>query len=195
MSRALAIREAERVDGRKARADDNRRRIAQAMIDLLQQGETDPSADLIAAHAGVGRRTVFRLFDDMDGLYRDMHAIMLARVEPILAAPLAGATPRERLFDIIERRARAFEEILPIKSAADAVRHRSAFLKEGHARFTAMQRQIILFVAPKRLARETREALDLALSFETWRRLRREQRLSVKSAKAVVWRLVVALLA
>jgi AcrR family transcriptional regulator len=194
-AKALTLRETNAVDGRKARADDNRRRIAHAMIDLLRRGETDPSADRIAAHAGVGRRTVFRLFDDMDGLYREMHAIMLARVEPILSAPIAGATPQARLADIIERRARAFEEILPIKAAADRVRHRSVFLTEGHERLTVMQREIILFVAPKKLARETREALDLALSFETWRRLRSEQKLSIKSAKAVLRRMVEALLA
>jgi AcrR family transcriptional regulator len=181
-------------DGRKLRADDNRRRIARAMLELLRSGETDPSAERVAEHAGVGRRTVFRLFDDMDGVYREMHAIMLARIEPILAAPIAGATPRERLFDIVERRARVFEEILPVKTAADTVRHRSRFLQKGHARLTAMQREIILFVAPKTVARETLEALDLALSFETWRRLRREQRLTVKGAKVIVRRMVEALL-
>jgi AcrR family transcriptional regulator len=193
-AKVLAIREREPVDGRKARADGNRRRIAHAMIELLRQGETDPNAERIAAHAGVGRRTVFRLFDDIDGLYREMHAIMLARVAPILTAPIAGATPQARLTDIIERRARAFEEILPIKTAADRVRHRSVFLTEGHERLTAMQREVILFVAPKKLARETREALDLALSIETWRRLRPEQKLSLKSAKAVLRRMVEALL-
>jgi AcrR family transcriptional regulator len=190
----VARRRAE-TDGRKRRADDNRNRIAHAMLDLLRRGETDPSAERVAEHAGVGRRTVFRLFDDMDGVYREMHAIMLQRIEPILAAPIAGATPQERLFDIVERRARVFEEILPVKMAADTVRHRSRFLQEGHARLTAMQREIILFMAPKAVARETLEALDLALSFESWRRLRQEQKLSVDAAKKALRRMVEALLA
>jgi AcrR family transcriptional regulator len=49
-------------DGRRKRADANRRRIALAMLELVRAGETKPSADQVAEAAGVGRRTVFRLF-------------------------------------------------------------------------------------------------------------------------------------
>jgi AcrR family transcriptional regulator len=184
---------AETTDGRRQRADNSRVRIAVAMLELLKQGELEPSADRVAEQAQVGRRTVFRLFDDMDGVYREMHTIMLARVEPIFTAPITGTTWRERLADIVERRARVFEEILPVKTGADAMRHRSAFLAEGHAAFVAMQRKLLRATAPKNISSETLEALELTLSFEAWRRLRREQKLSVKAATGVLHHMTEAL--
>ncbi|MBP6689360.1 MAG: hypothetical protein KA153_05180, partial [Hyphomonadaceae bacterium] len=60
-TRAEKIAEPVEVDGRRQRSDASRRKIAQAMLELLREGEPDPSADLVAERAGVGRRTVFRL--------------------------------------------------------------------------------------------------------------------------------------
>lgn len=182
-------------DGRRARAGESRRRIAEAMLDLARQGMIDPSAEDVAAHAGVGRRTVFRLFDDMEGLYSEIHDLMLARIKPIAEAPLDGSDWRTRLNQLIERRARAFEEILPVRDAGDLRRHRSAFLQRQHAELNEMLRDIVLFVLPKTLARDKVlvEALDVALSIEAWRRLRRDQNLTVKSAIAVLQRTAAAL--
>ncbi len=183
-------------DGRRLRADESRRRIAQAMLDLVREGEVTPSAETVAERAGVGRRTVFRLFNDMEGVYREMHAIMVARLAPMFAAPFDGATWRERLDEVIERRAHMFEEMLPIKSAADAHRYRSAFLQNEHKKLTRLQRQTMLAVLPESITSQTErvEALDLTLSFEVWRRLRQEQRLPPRQAAAVLRRIVRALM-
>ena len=42
------------------------------MLELVAQGNLEPSADQIADIAKVGRRSVFRHFKDMDTLYREM---------------------------------------------------------------------------------------------------------------------------
>jgi AcrR family transcriptional regulator len=184
----------EELDGRRQRSDASRRRIALAMLDLLREGEADPSADLVAERAGVGRRTVFRLFSDMEGVFREMHAIMTAQLTPEFARPFEATTWRERLDELIERRAKAFEQMLPIKTAADARRYTSDFLKVEHENITRLQREALLAVLPANLAKgDMLEALDLSLSFEAWRRLRYEQGLSVKQAQAVLRRLVSAL--
>jgi len=188
--RAMKPEAAAETDGRKARADESRRRIAQAMLDLLREGERQPSAEVVADRAGVGRRTVFRLFNDMDGVFHEMHAIMLGRLLPIFSAPIDGATWQERLANMIERRARLFEDMLPIKTAADAMRYQTDFLTEQHGEFTAMQRSTLRFVVPKEIQADKPrfEALDLALSFEAWRRLRKEQRLAPKNAAETMHR-------
>lgn len=185
--------EAEQVDGRRARADANRRRIAEAMIELVREGEVSPSADLVAERAGVGRRTVFRLFDDMDGVYSEIHSLMAAQLAPTFLQPFAGATWREKLDEIIERRARMFEVMLPVKSVADLRRPASPFLQKEHEKLTQMQRKTLNAVLPERVADEKLDALDLVLSFESWRRLRREQKLAPKQAAAVLRQLVSAL--
>jgi AcrR family transcriptional regulator len=182
------------LDGRRQRSDLSRRRIALAMLDLLREGEVDPSAELVADRAGVGRRTVFRLFSDMEGVFREMHAIMTSRLAPEFAEPFLSSTWRERLDELIERRARAFEQMLPIKTAADGRRYSSNFLQSEHRNITRLQRQALHAVLPASVAKnETLEALDLVLSFEAWRRLRYEQGLSVRQAQAVLRRLAAAI--
>jgi AcrR family transcriptional regulator len=185
----------EELDGRRQRSNESRRRIALAMLELAREGEVDPSANEVADRAGVGRRTVFRLFNDMEGLYREMHGVMTERLTPMFAAPFTGKTWRERVDELIERRSRIFEEMLPIKSAAEVHRHHSEFLQSGHRKITKLQRQALLEVLPASIAQgEKLEALDLVLSFEAWRRLRHEQRLPVKQATATLRMLARALL-
>ena len=97
---------------------------------------------------------------------------------------IAGATWRERLETLIERRGVVFEKMLPYKSAADARRHGSDFLQQEHIRLVKQLRYTLVAVLPPSTARETPllEALDLALSFESWRRLRVDQQLSIAQA-------------
>jgi AcrR family transcriptional regulator len=188
--------EAAQLDGRRQRTDVSRRRIALAMLDLARVGEIAPSAEQVAEAAGVGRRTVFRLFSDMEGVYREMHAVMVERLAPMFAAPFTATTWRARIDELIERRAKMFEEMRPIKSGADAHRYRSTFLQGEHRKITRLQRNTLLAVLPAGQAadEERIEALDLAFSFESWRRLRDEQRLPIKQAIAVWRRLARALL-
>ncbi len=185
------------IDGRRKRADDNRRRIALAMLELVRAGETKPSAEQVAEAAGVGRRTVFRLFDDMEGVYREMHAAMTARLAPSFVAPFVSTTWRDRVDELIERRARMFEEMLPIKTASDAHRYASPFLQSEHKKLTKLQRDTMLAVLPQSIAAQNERvsALELTLSFEAWRRLRYEQKLPIKQVIATLRFMTEALLA
>lgn len=45
------------------------------MLELVREGDISPSAELVAARADVGLRTVFRHFKDLDSLYREMSAV------------------------------------------------------------------------------------------------------------------------
>lgn len=194
---AIEARKAQPADGRRRRSDDSRRRIVEAMLDLVREDERLPSADLVAERAGVGRRTVFRLFRDTEGLFREMHAQMLARVERIRTLPIEGETWRARLDCLIDRRVELFEEIMPVKIVADRQRPGSAFLEAAHQETTRMLRQMLVFVLPKPLKDDADafEALDAALSFDMWRRLRREQKLSLKTARRVLEKMVAAIVA
>lgn len=187
--------EAPQTDGRHKRADVSRRKIALAMLELARAGQASPSAEEVAEQAGVGRRTVFRLFSDMEGVYREMHAVMVQRLSPMFAAPFAATTWRARVDELIERRAHMFEEMRPIKSAAEAHRHDSAFLQNEHRKLTKLQRDTLFATLPDSVRADTEraEALDLCFSFEAWRRLRQEQRLSTKASLAVWRRLAKAL--
>jgi AcrR family transcriptional regulator len=178
----------EELDGRRRRSLDSRGRVVAALLDLVREGDVAPSAERVAARANVGLRTVFRHFNDMEGLYREMSLAIESELAVVLTGSLAGVDWRGRLLSIIRRRATVYEKIAPFKRAADAHRHRSDFLVAAHARVVDTTRQILEGVVPRGVSEdfELFEMLDLLLSFETWSRLRQEQGLSVEDACDVI---------
>ena len=180
--------EAERVDGRIIRRRNNRRRIVAAMLELVRAGAISPVAEEVAERAGVGLRTVFRHFDDMDSLYREMAEAMRNELQPIVAAPLASRDWKGRLGEIVDRRARLFERAMPFKNAADVHRHRSAFLRKDYEMMRSAERAALEAALPAALRNDKRffEALDQALSFSTWQHLRRDQKLTQARARETI---------
>lgn len=176
------------LDGRRRRGQDNRARIVGAMIGLVSEGQVQPSAEQVAARGGVGLRTVFRHFQDMDSLYREMSRVIEAELRAIVERPYAAEGFPDRLFEMIGRRAEGFETIAPFRRAADAVRHRSRFLAGDANRLAETMRALLLAELPPALASDADlvESLDLVMSFEAWSRLRRDQGLEPARARAVV---------
>lgn len=181
-------------DGRRARTLASRARILAAMMDLLQDGEGQPSAEAVAARAGVGVRTVFRLFSDVEGLHRGLQETMAERLAPILAEPVHG-TLAERLDQLVARRAMVFERLARPKAFADMNRARSPQLQAAHKDFVARQRELLLGHLASVLPDDADlcDALDVALSFDVWRRLRDDQGLPAKRAERVMRRIARAL--
>lgn len=185
-------------DGRRLRSEASRARIVDAMIAIVREkgGLGLPPAELVAERAGVGLRTVFRLFEDMDGVYRAMQAVITAEAEPLIAGPPPTGDARQDLEAEIARRTRLFELILPLQIAADSQRHRSPALQEGRARLVRQQREALLAMVPPALAarREQIAALELAVSFEAWRRLRTDQGATPDEARRIMTWMALALL-
>jgi hypothetical protein len=115
----------------RLRSTRSRAAMVRAMMTLIRQGDMSPSAARVAEIASVSLRTVFRQFDDVDTLYREMTRIVEA-------------------------------DVLPPHVLVDA---------------THLQ------------------ALELATSFQAWRRLRQDQDLAIADARAVLLLTVERLLA
>jgi AcrR family transcriptional regulator len=175
-------------DGRRLRSQDSRKRIVLALLALVQAGDVSPSAEQVAARAGVGLRTVFRHFKDMDSLYSEMAQAIEVEVREVVNLPFEAEDWRGKVLELIPRRSMVFERITPFRRASDAHRPRSAFLEAGAARMVAIMRQILRGLLPEEVARDEQvfEALDLLLSFESWSRLRRDQGLAPGPARAVL---------
>ena len=184
-------------DGRHLRSQQSRQRIIDAMIGLVYEGVREPTAEQVSARARLALRTVFRHFKDMESLYREISRRMHLKAQAIVGSEIQGESWQDTLHNLIERRVRLYEEMLPMRLAADALRHRSAFLQEDHARFVATARQVLREVLPASVARRKVlfEALDALLSYELWIRLRRDQRLSARQARAAVNESVEAMVA
>lgn len=182
-------------DGRRRRSQDSRARIVRAMLELVREGEVSPAAELVAERAGVGLRTVFRHFKDMDSLYREMTAVIHAELEAVIAQPFVATDWRGRVRELIQRRGAAYDRIAPFRRAAEVHRIRSGVLAGDHTRFVTVAREILRRELPAEVAadRDLFEALDLLLSFEAWSRLRRDQGLTARRAAEALDRAVNAL--
>jgi AcrR family transcriptional regulator len=194
--RLTAAKGPQESDGRKHRSQKSQARIVNAMLELVAQGNLEPSADQIADIAEVGRRSVFRHFKDMDTLYREVSDSIEATMGSIVQQPFEAADWRGRVLELVDRRAIGFEKMKPFLLAGQVHRHRSAFLKTSHARFVGMLRMILLGILPKDAAGNVVlvEAIDLLLSFESWNRLREDQGLSIAKAKLVLKNAIESLL-
>ena len=179
-------------DGRRERSRSSRSKIVAAMLDLVGSGDVSPSAARVAEVAGVGLRSVFRHFDDMDALYREMGEVIEARVLPIILQPPTGATWRDKLLDIADRRAVVFETILPYRISANLKRFQSPYLMQDYRRMLRLETETIEAYLPASAKADVVGArgLNVILSFQTWRLLRHDQLLPVSDAKAVVRRLL-----
>jgi AcrR family transcriptional regulator len=176
------------MDGRRTRGEDNRRKIVGALLKLVEGGDVSPSAELVAKHAGVGLRTVFRHFADMDSLHAAISERMTAEIQPVIEAPFAASDWRGQLDEVVERRAQIFERLLPFKLAGDAHRYRSRFLTAEHKALVRAQSEALRRVLPAKLADDKARfaALDLALSFDAWKRLRHDQGVGVREARSAL---------
>ena len=190
----MATATAPRRDGRTLRAERSRRAIVEAMLAWVGEGVLEPTAQQVADRAQVGIRSVFRHFAEMDALYAEIGALVREKARPLITEPAPTGTIRERLREMVRRRARLFEHIAPYRRSADRRVASSPFLARGHRRVARELRAALRAALPELAAgpAEREEALDLVLSFEAWDRLRTQQRLSAEQTASVLESLALA---
>jgi len=186
------------VDGRVQRGMRSRTAVVDAILDLLVEGVTQPTAQMVSDRSGISVRSIFRLFDDMASLYQAAAARQAERLVALLV-PLADDGPRaDRIAALVANRADVYEVITPVRRAGV----RLADTSEPIAR--ELRRAAVLFRS--QVARSFRieladagpemlDALDLATCWEAWERLRTVQRLDPAAAAQVLTITVTALLA
>jgi AcrR family transcriptional regulator len=184
-------------DGRVNRGIATRKRIVDALTALVCEGQLTPTAEQVAQRADVGLRTVFRHFDDMESLYREISRDVDAQVLPLLQVRLDAATWQARVLQSIDRRSEIYDRTAAMHLAAQVHRHESPFLARNLMASATLQRDQLRLLLPEPVAQDVTllDALDLVLSFEAWIRLRREQGLAAGPAREVMRLAVRALLA
>ena len=184
-------------DGRVRRGERSGQAIVEALVELVGEGIIEPTAQQVAARAGVAIRTVFRRFSDMERLFAEMSARVQATALPLLLGGQPSGDLIERARALVRRRVSFFEGIAPYKRSANLKRYRSPFLRDRHAELVeALRADLVRWLPELRRAPDALvEALDVATSFEAWDRLRTEQRLGRERAHAAVERMVLGVVA
>lgn len=181
-------------DGRRLRRERNRQAVVDALLDLYQDGNLDPSTAEVAERAGLSPRSVFRYFDDADDLTRAAVEGQLERAAPLVPLTLPAETPLEVSVEaLVEQRFDLFDAVAP---AATVARLRSPFqpvlaAKLRHNRSYLRDQVRVLFepelsrMEPE-CAAETVAACDVVTSFEAHQLLLHDQGLPPKRARRVM---------
>lgn len=176
-------------DGRVLRGHRNRERIVEALRELVRRGVVRPSAEQVATAAGVGERSVYRHFRDMESLYAEIGRLVQSEVADLVepGPPTEGPVP-ERIRGLVAWRARIFERIAPFEKSGSIARFGSPVLQRQHANLGRTLRKQLQAVFRAELPGrpEVLEAIDAFASIETWQRLRGDQRLDPKRARRTV---------
>ena len=185
-----------KTDGRLNRSIVTRKKIVDALTALIYEGHLTPTAEQVATRADVGLRTVFRHFDDMDALYREIALDLDIVIQPVIGQRLSGATWQDRLRHSVLLRTEFFDRVAAIHLATQVHRHESAYLAQQVKRSVDLQRELLKRQLPAEVAQDATlfDALEVVLSIEVWIRLRREQGLSAEAARQVMLRTVAGLL-
>jgi AcrR family transcriptional regulator len=183
-------------DGRVRRGVRSREAIVSALLDLVGSGVLQPTVQQVADRAGVGIRSVFRHFSEMESLYKAMDAHLESEARPLIERGPCAGTLEQRVAAMVRQRASFFERIAPYKRSASIARWRSEFLQGRHLMLQRVLRADLLRWFPELdgAPADVVEAADVAGSFEAWDRLRGDQQLAVKAASAAVERTLLSLL-
>ena len=179
-------------DGRRARSERSRQAIIDAMLDLVKEGTLVPTAQQVSSRAGVGIRSVFRHFSDMESLYATMDVIVRDQYQGLFAGGDREGTPAERLLHAVEQHALGYEAIGPVFLSTQAQLWRYEVVRRQYAKTQRQIRRDLEDWLPELLDLDAqeREMVDAVASFETWHRLREHQGLSRKAATELVYALL-----
>src|SRR5258705_6221889 len=189
------------IDGRTARALRTREAIVDASIALVDEGDLRPTAPRIAERAGVSVRSVFQHFDDLEGLYAAVGDRLVERLSYVGLNIDTGMRVEDRILEVARLRAALLEALSPIRRAATV---HAPFSREVRSRLQAghdfLRAEIEVAFAPEldkltgveRMV--TLDALDTALSWTSWDSLRSLNGRSTDEARAVLVRMVSAIL-
>ena len=185
------------LDGRVQRAVRSRAAVVDAILDLLSEGHSQPTAQMVAERSGVSVRSIFRLFDDMASLHRAAAERQAERVMGMLV-PLPSEGP------VADRRGgprgqppRRVRDHQPVRRVAVRAAATSPPIADELRRVAELFRGQVASTFRAELAGsgpEVLDALDLAASWEAWERLRTVQGLDPDAAAGIVTVTLIALL-
>ncbi|MBD92245.1 MAG: hypothetical protein CME56_04900 [Halieaceae bacterium] len=184
----MALNIVQSSDGRRQRSERSQTAIIEAALALMDEGALVPTAQQIADRAGVGIRSFFRHFADMDSLFLAADEMLISSYEALFEVDNRAGTLSERVVRAIDLYGNAFDQLRPIILCTQAQLWRSPKLRENYAWHQKRLRKELELWLPEvaALPKDRREALHAVASFDMWHRLREHQGLSPKASSDIV---------
>ena len=182
------------VDGRSLRRERNRQDIVDALLGLIENGETEISAALIASKAGLSERSIFRYFDDVNDLYRSVCDLAFSKeIEYALIDDAGVGSLDTKIENFVNQRVRIYTMNEKIAPAARSFAFKNPIIKNQLVVGRKLLRtQIIkhfaeeLSVFDKQQQQSAVAIIDSLTTFEYYDMMRSDQKMSVQAIKSVL---------
>ena len=123
------------IDGRTARRNRNRDAVLDALIELADESNDEPTIERIAERAGVSYRSVYRYFDDRTDLMLSAITRVMGNLWSIFDVENLGHGPLdERIEQLITVRVAAYRKLAPLARTAVHRRANEPAVAEGYDR-------------------------------------------------------------
>lgn len=175
-------------DGRQQRGERNRQKILDATLALVEEGNLVPSAPEVSERAGVGLRTVFRHFDDKEGLSVQMEEHLGDSYASLFEGGDREGSLPERILHAAQCHDRAYAKAKQVILSTQIQLWQSETLRKKWAKKRRRLRRDLHDWLPevKSLSPPRQAAAESAMSFETWYHLRYDQGLTHKATVASI---------
>ena len=178
-------------DGRSLRAERNRHLVAEALLQLLEEGEAQPTAQMIAKKSGVSTSTIFRLYDDLEAIRDTVIQRRLEQVKHLLVDVPSELPLEDRITQLVNLRSQFYEKVAPVRRLVVPQRAKSEHINtvltmNENAFFTRQKNLFADEIAGLKSGDEILQAIDNLMSWESWDRLRSIQKLSIQKSKRVL---------
>lgn len=182
------------VDGRSLRRERNRQDIVHALLGLIENGETEISAALIASRAGLSERSIFRYFDDVNDLYRSVCDLAFSKeIEYALIDDAGVGSLDTKIENFVNQRVRIYTMNEKIAPAARSFAFKNPIIKNQ----LVVGRKLLRTQITKHFALELSEfdkqqqqaavaIIDSLTTFEYYDMMRSDQKMSVQAIKSIL---------
>ncbi|MEY4024916.1 MAG: hypothetical protein RL438_429 [Actinomycetota bacterium] len=186
--------QASAVDGRSLRRERNRQDIVNALLGLIENGETEISAALIASKAGLSERSIFRYFDDVNDLYRSVCDLAFSKEIEFALIDNAGMGSLEtKIENFVNQRVRIYTMNEKVAPAARSFAFKNPIIKNQLVFGRKLLRaQITKHFAEELSAFDKAEqqvavaTIDALTTFESYDMMRSDQKMSVQTIKSIL---------
>ena len=182
------------IDGRSLRRKRNRQDIVDALLGLIENGETEISAALIASKAGLSERSIFRYFDDVDDLYRSVCDLAFSKeIEFALIDDAGFGSLDTKIENFVNQRVRIYTMNEKIAPAARSFAFKNPVIKNQ----LVFGRKLLRAQITKHFAEDLSAfdksqqqvavaTIDALTTFESYDMMRSDQKMSVQTIKSIL---------
>ncbi|EKO36330.1 hypothetical protein B273_1240 [SAR86 cluster bacterium SAR86E] len=174
-------------DGRNLRSINSQKLIVDACIKLFKAGNLEPTAQQVADESGVGIRTVFRQFDEMENLFKSVDAVLSKEYDFEVKYDTSSSF-ETRLQSIIKHMNAGYEKHKLIMFMTVSNMWKYKFLKENYLMYQDIIKNKTEEILPEVLNfdTESRHLFHASLAFAMWTRLQGQKLNNDQISKAML---------